>query len=161
MFGWLDIFSIVGEIIDPGSVGTIEAAAPEIQSRPRTTIIVHFTFALGLFLAIVVGLCLWNWGHWGWLAFWLIILAIYLFAAHYLTPTPDYDNMGWCGGWLDNMFRFSDDLNWYLWILKIVLMPGAFLTVGMRDGFLLMTGQIPRKKRKKKKRLKLQESDNY
>lgn len=161
MFDWLDVFGVVGEVVAPGPVGTIDAGAPEVQARPRTFIIVHCAFALGLFVAIVVGLVLWNWGHWGWLGFWLGMLVVYLVTAHYLTPTPDYDNMGWCGGWFNNLFRISDDLNWLLLILKITLMPGAFLTVGIRDGFQLMTGRIHRKNRKRKKRLKPTAPETY
>ena len=154
MFGWFDMFSIIGEAIDPGPVGTIEAAAPEVKSRPRINIVVHFAFALSLFIGIIVAMCLWCWGYWGWLIFSLCLLAVYLLAAHYLTPTPDYDNMGWLGGWFNNMFRYSDDLNWFLLFLKILLMPGAFVSEGMRDGFLLMLGRMPAKKRRRKKQFK-------
>lgn len=152
-----DLFSVIGEAIDPGPVGTIEASAPDVKYRPRSSIIVHFVFAFGLFTCVIVALCYWCWGYWGWLSFSLCMLAVYLVAAYYLTPSPDYDNMGWFGGWFDNWFRYSDDLNWYLLYLKILLAPGTFLMLGMRDGILLMLGRMPKKKRKKKKKLKEQD----
>jgi hypothetical protein len=129
MFG---LFELIGESLDPGDVGGIECGAPEVQRRSSTVVLLHFIFA----------------------AFWLVFLAVYLIAAHYLSPLPDYDNLGWFGGIIDNPFRYSDDLNWMLITLKVILWPGNIVTVGLRDGYLGFTGQLPKPRKKKRKKKK-------
>ena len=146
------LFELVGESLDPGDVGGIECAAPEVKRRSPTVVLLHFLFAVFLLTCALIGIALAAWGSWGWLSFWLVLLGIYLLAAHYLTPMPDYDNLGWFGGIFNNPFRYSDDLNWLLIVLMILLMPGNIVTVGLRDGYLGMTGQLPKPRRKKRRK---------
>lgn len=148
------LFELLGESLDPGDVGGIECGAPEVQRRSSTVVLLHFILAGFLLTCALVGICLGTWGVWFWFSFWLVLLVVYLIAAHFLTPLPDYDNLGWFGGILGNPFRYSDDLNWMLLLLKLVLWPGNIVTVGLRDGYLGFTGQLPRPRKKKRKRKK-------
>ena len=150
------LFEMLGEAFDPGDVGVIECASPEVKRRSSTVVLLHFLFAVALLTAVLIGIMLGSWGSWGWLSFWLVLLSIYLLAAHYLTPVPDYDNLGWFGGIFNNPFRYSDDLNWLLVFLMLLLLPGNIITVGLRDGYLGLTGQLPPPRRKKQKRKKPQ-----
>jgi hypothetical protein len=68
----------------------------------------------------------------------IIILTIYCFAGYLIMPKPDYSNMGWAGGLLDNPFRFSDDINRMLFGLKVLLYPGRFVAVTLVQTFLLI-----------------------
>lgn len=152
MFG---LFEIIGEMVDPGSVGVIEASAPEVKRRPSWLVAFHFAFSVALLLAVLAGIVYLSWNHWGWMALWLGIFCIYLLAAFYLQPTPDYDNLGWFGGIFNNPFRYSDDLNWFLFFFKILLLPGYMITTGIRDGYLSLTGQLPKHKKKKTRKMKI------
>ena len=38
-------------------------------------------------------------------------MFVYVGLAFFLRPEPDGDNMGWCGGVLDDPFHYSDDIN--------------------------------------------------
>jgi hypothetical protein len=151
------LFELIGEAIDPGEVGGFECGAPEVKRRSSTIVLLHFLLAVGLLAAALIGITFGAWGSWGWLLLWLALLGVYLLAAHYLTPVPAYDNLGWLGGIFDNPFRYSDNLNWLLILLMCLLYPGHLVTVGLRDGYLHATGQLP-KPRRKKKRKKLLES---
>jgi hypothetical protein len=79
----------------------------------------------------------------------LAILAVYLGVASRLDPQPDSSNMGWAGGLIDHPFRWSDDANRFLLLLRVVLFPGRFITAGIRDGIrCFQPGRIVVRKRR-------------
>lgn len=55
-------------------------------------------------------------------------LLVYLGVAWFFRPEPNYNNLGWAGGLLDDPFKFSDGQNRFLLQLKILLLPGLFVT---------------------------------
>lgn len=63
--------------------------------------------------------------------------AAYLLIAYLITPEPDYENMGWLGGLVDDPLRVSDDLNRYMLFLKIFLWPGQFVARALVNIFIL------------------------
>lgn len=71
----------------------------------------------------------------------IIVLTIYCLLGYFIMPKPDYSNMGWAGGLIDNPFRFSDDLNRSLMGLQIVLYPGRFIAVTFVQTISLMRGK--------------------
>ncbi|WP_266213722.1 hypothetical protein [Paraliomyxa miuraensis] len=66
-----------------------------------------------------------TWGALGWTSG---ILLAYLLVAYFIRPRPDFDNIGWLGGLIDNPFRYSDDINRFLMFLMVVLLPGRFVS---------------------------------
>ena len=61
-------------------------------------------------------------------------LELYLAVAYYVRPRPaDFDRR-WRAV-LESPFRFTDDLNWMLWFLGVVLRPGRFATTAIVDLF--------------------------
>jgi hypothetical protein len=55
------------------------------------------------------------------------IFAIYFAASAIFNPLPDYNNMGWFGGWFDDPTQIEDDINRRLHGLKIFLLPGKIV----------------------------------
>lgn len=70
----------------------------------------------------------------------VIGFTIYCLAGYFIIPKPDYSNMGWAGGLMDNPFRYSDGLNRFLIGLKIVLYPGRFIAVTFVQVISLIKG---------------------
>ena len=54
------------------------------------------------------------------------ILILYHLISLFIQPNPNYDNVGWLGGFMDNPFRISDDFNRSLITIKVILIPGYF-----------------------------------
>ncbi|MCK4983450.1 MAG: hypothetical protein KAS17_11035, partial [Victivallaceae bacterium] len=65
-------------------------------------------------------------------------LIVYCLIAYFIRPQPDTDDMGLCGGMIDNPFSYSDDHNRFLMSLKYVLIPGCFFSESTINMFLLL-----------------------
>src|SRR5687768_3050903 len=133
LFGLLEWF---GESLDPGNQGSLAVAAPEVRYRPGVVVVLHAVVALMLLGTAGYFIVAYTLPAWGWLVGWAVGLLVYLLAAHYFVPDADCDNMGWFGGLMDNPFRWSDDWNRMLIFLWLFLMPGRFISIGVRDGIV-------------------------
>ncbi len=67
------------------------------------------------------------------------ITRAYLLIAYFVLPEPDYGNMGWFGGLMDNPFRISDDLNRFLFFLRVLLIPGRFMARSIVNFFVMLS----------------------
>ena len=63
-------------------------------------------------------------------------LTIYLGLGYMFRPKPDFENLGWFGGLMDNPFRFSDGLNRFLLSLLVLLLPARFVSTSLADMLL-------------------------
>jgi hypothetical protein len=54
--------------------------------------------------------------------------AAYLIVSYMVQPHSDTDDLGWCGGLMDNPFSFSDDVNRGLLVLGLLLLPGRIVS---------------------------------
>lgn len=122
----------LGERRNPGPVGTFETGEPEpARGHPGT---IFLKAALALIGAIAVGLPIAETAQTPKDRIWLALATILYFAvAYWVTPRPDRSNMGLASGLFDHPFRLSDDTNRILAILAILLWPGKFVTVSLRD----------------------------
>jgi hypothetical protein len=131
----MSIFKPFNERRDPGPVGKINVNPPEQnEGDPPKKWLIFLVVVLGLFL-ITVAL------YWvvnsrphqgiGGVLINLCFLAAYLLTAHFIRPVPDNTNMGLLGGLVDNPFRFSDNYNRYLAMLKGILFPGRIMTYSL------------------------------
>jgi hypothetical protein len=57
---------------------------------------------------------------------------IYLVLALLVHPKPRHDNMGWVRGIIDNPFRWSDDVNRFLFFVEAILLPGKLMILFFR-----------------------------
>jgi uncharacterized membrane protein len=63
----------------------------------------------------------------------VLALFAYLVAGYVIALRPDYDDVGWLGGLVNNPFRLTDNFNRWLVFLNAVLLPGRFVSTGIRD----------------------------
>ncbi len=130
------------EPANPGPVGNVEVDSPEPDDEDPPK-------KWQIWLAVLVGLVLAGIGMW-W-AFYdlfqvgigrailkLCWLTLYVFASHKITARPDYSNVGWLGGLLNNPFRISDDFNRGLVYLQAFLFPGKLIAYSLILGWILM-----------------------
>jgi hypothetical protein len=59
-------------------------------------------------------------------------LELYLAVAYYVRPCPACPTRGW-RTMFDNPFRYTDDVDWTLWLLSVVLRPGRFASTTIAD----------------------------
>lgn len=45
-----------------------------------------------------------------------------------LSAKPDYSNIGWFGGLIDNPFKISDDVNRMIVLFMVILIPGRLIS---------------------------------
>ena len=136
----MSLLEWLGEARNPGPVGSIEGGSPEpIHWRPRV-IVLRGVVAIVVVAAAAVGIA-----RVTDTAAETIILTtvatVYCGIAYWITPRPALDNVGWFGGLIDHPFRWSDDVNRSLVFLGVILWPGRFLTVSLRDVIRYWRGQ--------------------
>lgn len=131
----MSLLELLGESYDPGNIGTFESP-DEPQWRPvrsRAAIVVRGVVALTLVGGALAAVLLTRAFAWTTLGITVGALVAYLLLAHFVRPRPDHDNLGWMGGMFDHPFRYSDDINRFLLLLQIVLLPGAFVSESLVD----------------------------
>jgi len=69
----------------------------------------------------------------------MIATAVYLVAAYFLSPEPDYSNVG-LFGFIDHPLRFTDDMNRMLVMFKAILWPGRLIATGIVEAFRIGRG---------------------
>lgn len=65
-------------------------------------------------------------------------LALYILTGHFVTAKPNYTNVGWLGGVIDNPFRISDDYNRWLVFIEVILLPGKLMAYSLIMSWLLV-----------------------
>ena len=127
----MSLFEWLWERKSPRPVGHIERKYPDSETPQN-----------GLFVGIAALILLGVGGYfllkdnllaqeWQWVFGKSAGLAVYIWLGSLFKFNPRYDNMGWLGGAIDNPFRFSDDLNRLLFLLKSILLPGRFVAYGI------------------------------
>ena len=61
-------------------------------------------------------------------------LILYVLTSHKLTAKPDYSNVSWLGGLLDDPFRSSDNINCWLVYIQLLL-PGKLTAYSLVMGW--------------------------
>ncbi len=133
----MSIFEWMGESVNPGSWGSMESHDGREEARRQRTrgsVLVGGLVSLALLLA-PIGFVFANGGT-DTVKFAGMVAGgelLYLCVGYLLRPAPDTSNLGWFGGLMDDPFRASDDWNRFLLYLKILLLPGRLLAVGVMD----------------------------
>jgi hypothetical protein len=58
---------------------------------------------------------------------WYFYFIVYLLLSMLLRPQPDYKNLGLLGGLIGNPFTITDDINRFLILFKVMLLPGKIM----------------------------------
>ena len=136
----MSFFEWFGESRQPGPIGTIERGVPDPGHwHPR--VILARAIAAAILLAGVLTGIVWFTDGTGEAVVAFLVVGAYCSAGYWYAPRPDLENVGWLGGLVDHPFRWSDDVNRGLLVLRVVLGPGRFVTVSLRDAFRYRRGQ--------------------
>ena len=122
----MSIFELIGEFFNPGPVGSIDVEVQHKASLRAPGIVVLHAVVSSVLLALLIAFVGIPTGVLGTAA-----CVLYVVVGTLLRPRPDYRNVGWLGGLIDHPFRISDDLNWILIVIMILLAPGRFIGAGL------------------------------
>jgi hypothetical protein len=136
----MSLFEWFGERRNPGPVGGIDSGHPDPGHFKPRVIMVRGAIAVMLVAGVLLLIFRGSSGVEEMVSI-AAIFAFYCGIAYSVTPRPNYDNIGWAGGLVDNPFRYSDDMNRMLVGLLVFLWPGRFITVGLRDLFQQARGR--------------------
>ncbi len=122
----------LGEQLEPRAVGDFEVGPPPREPRPRRQVVARGVVGLAMVAVPLVLASLaspFSLGTFAWVAGGL---ELYLAVAYYVRPRPAEYETGWRAAF-ENPFRISDDLNWMLWFMGVVLRPGRFASTAIVD----------------------------
>ena len=125
----------------PGPVGKLQVDAPEDPNQPPPK-------KWMIWVAILLGIACWEVG-----LLWVVDqwpglrisqgllklggLCLYVWISYRVSAKPDYTNLGWWGGLLDNPFRSSDNVNRWLLYLQLLLLPGKLMAYSFAMGWVI------------------------
>ncbi|MFA9376003.1 MAG: hypothetical protein ACERKZ_04530 [Lachnotalea sp.] len=122
----MGLLELIGEAIRPGKIGTVDVTKGKKEKPGGMLIvktIVSITIVAGLYY-LLLGTSF----HLKDSLFFMAIMAAYCIFSYFVLPKPDYSNLGWLGGAMDNPFRISDDINRFMLFLMIILIPGRLIS---------------------------------
>ncbi len=124
----MGIFEIIGELINPGSIGKLGFNDNENHVRQKF-IPIRFIISM-VIIGIIEYLFLseLNYLDFSYILKINVFLIIYLLISYIINIKPEYGNLGWVPFLINNPFRFSDNINRFLLILKILFMPGKYIS---------------------------------
>lgn len=128
----MSLLESLEEQLEPGPVGDFETGPPPHEPRPRRQVIVRGLLGLAMVAVPLVLASLatpYSIGTVTWAA---AGLELYLAVAYYVRPRPADFDRSWRGV-LEKPFRVTDDLNWMLWFMGVVLWPGRFASTAIVD----------------------------
>ena len=130
LFGWLL------ERHNPGPTGSVET---HYNSRNRT----HLSIITGGMAGLIAGILPFyfmaenNGFSWSTFGIYSVLVIIYLFASYRLNPVPETQNIG-IFGFINNPFKYTDDINRFLVFFKVFLYPGRLIGIGLVDFWSLI-----------------------
>jgi len=126
----LGFFEIVGECFNPGPIGGIKYENVAMKRRSNMIDVVRFCISVTLVLCfeyfLFSNLITENRNYF--VLFGNIFFILYLVVSFYSNIKPNYDNIGWVPFFIDNPFRFSDDVNRFYIMLNVLLWPGRYIS---------------------------------
>lgn len=122
----MGLFEIIGEAIRPGKIGTFTINQGEKDERigmlVAKTILSIAMVSASYYLIFGMSFDLKE------CSVYIAILAVYSICGYFLSAKPDYSNIGWFGGLIDNPFKISDDVNRMIVLFMVILIPGRLIS---------------------------------
>ena len=126
----MSLWENLEEQLEPGPVGHFEVGPPPREPRPRRRVIARGIVGLAMVaVPLVIASLVTPFSTVAWVA---LGLELYLAVAYYVRPCPACPTLGW-RNMFDNPFRYTDDVDWTLWFLSVVLRPGRFASTTIAD----------------------------
>lgn len=122
----MGLWEFIGEAIRPGKVGTFTIKKGKEEKRIGRLIVktILSTAMVALLYYLIFGI---SFHLKGGLEF-AAALLLYSAVGYFILPEPEYSNVGWFGGFMNNPFKLSDNANRFLVFLVIILMPGRLIS---------------------------------
>lgn len=122
----MGLFEFIGEAVRPGKIGTIKIKKGKKEKRiilliAKTILsvaMISFIYCLIFGISFRLKEC----------SVFIAILAIYSISGYFVSAKPDYSNVGWFGGFVDNPFKISDDVNRMIVFFMVMLIPGKLIS---------------------------------
>ena len=120
----MGIFEIIGELFNPGQIGEIDFSDNrKIYGKKFINIRVAISLIILGFVEYLFLNQPEHYNDYGYILRVNIIMLIYLLISSKINVRPNSQNLGWVPFKIDNPFRFSDDINRFLVVFKILFMP--------------------------------------
>ncbi|WP_025143440.1 hypothetical protein [Pedobacter jeongneungensis] len=134
----MSIFEWFFERNNPGPTGTVETYHHKLY-WPRIWILIAGTAALIAFLFFIycVPLNRLEAFEIGNACLGTLFSIAYLVASYYIYVKPDYNNMGFLG-FIDNPFKYTDDVNRFMLFFQAILLPGKIISIPIVNMFSLL-----------------------
>lgn len=122
----MGLIEFIGESIKPGKIGTVDITKGKKEKRKGMLIVKTI-----LSIAIVTVLYYMIFGrsfHLKEALLFAVVMVAYSITSYFISPKPDYSNVGWFGGVFDNPFKISDDINRMMVFIMVILLPGRLIS---------------------------------
>jgi hypothetical protein len=126
----MSLLESLGEQLEPGEFGDFETGPPPRRPRPRWHVVVRGIVGLAMVAVPLVLVSLATPFSLGTVVGVTAGLHLYLSLAYYVRPRPASPTTGWRSVFA-NPFRYTDDIDWILWFLGVVLRPGRFASTAI------------------------------
>lgn len=130
------------ELTSPkGTVGEFELPGFEIIEMPNWLTVVLTGVLLAAYTTLIYFISTNSEAPWKQGTITFIALVVYHFLGYWIRPVPDYSNLGYLGGAINNPFRISDNFNRTLVGLRFLLLPGQAAVSVFATFFHLFKGK--------------------
>ena len=128
----MSLLESLGEQLEPGDYGDFDTGPPPRTPRPRRQVVVRGIVGLAMVTVPLALVSLATAFSIGAVVGVTAGLHLYLSLAYYVRPRPACPTTGWRSVFA-NPLRFTDDIDWMLWLLGVVLRPGRFASTAIVD----------------------------
>ena len=127
----MDLFGWLLERNNPGPTGSLESH-DNGRERTHLSIITGGMASMIILIASFYAVVHHNGFHLKALGISAVLIIAYLLIAYRVKPVANTNNTGVLG-FINNPFRYTDDINRFLVFLKILLYPGRLIGIGLAD----------------------------
>ncbi|MBT2559610.1 hypothetical protein J7E50_16940 [Pedobacter sp. ISL-68] len=134
----MSIFEWFFERNNPGPTGSIETYHHKLY-WPRIWIIIAGGAALAAVLIFIYYIPFNQFEDFenGAACLGIFFSLVYLVVSYYIYIKPDYNNMGFLG-FIDNPFKYTDDVNRFMLFFQALLLPGKIISIPITNLFSLL-----------------------
>lgn len=126
----MSLLDSFGEQLEPGDFGHFEVGPPPREPRPRWRVVGRGIVGLAMVAVPLVLVSLASAFSVGTMLGVTAGLHLYLSLAYYVRPRPAGDTTGWRSTFR-NPLRYTDDIDWMVWLCGVVLRPGRFASTAI------------------------------
>lgn len=120
------LMELIGELMNPGKIGTVNIT--KNKKEKRMCVLIVKSIVSIIIITIIYYLNFNVSFHIKDILLFIAAMVVYSSIGYFILPKPDYTNVGWLGGILNNPFRISDNVNRLLVFVMVLLIPGRLIS---------------------------------